>query len=112
MTHAAYFDSLVNMIPAKHYMDPENEPINLKHMRKADRKAAKRALKQEGKKNKRQKLDPTAAVTTLQVQEQRAAQTEQARQADDQPSTSEPALAHSKCTPGRHSTPYGCSAAH
>ena len=100
MSHAAYFDSLVDMIPAKHYLDPEKEPINIKHMKKADKKAAKRALKAEGRKNKRQKLDPSMAATTLEQQQQRAAEKEQAREAEkeEQPSTSEPALNHGETT--------------
>ena len=92
MSHAAYFDSLVDMIPARHYLDPEKETINLKHMKKADKKAVKRALKAEGRKNKRQKLDPDAAVTTLQAQQQRAAQTEQAKLDEEKPSTPDPVL--------------------
>ena len=79
--HALYFDSLVDMVPAKHYFEPENEALDLQYLKKADKKAAKRAMRQEGRKNKRLKLDPTAAATSLQIQQQRAARKAQEAEA-------------------------------
>ena len=82
--HVAYFDSLVDMIPPQHYFEPESDAGGLQYLKKADRQAAKRTLKQEARKKKRLKLDPTAAVTSLQIQQQRAAQNSQ-EQAQDEP---------------------------
>ena len=82
--HALYFDSLVDMVPAKHYFEPETEALDLQYLKKADRKAAKRAMRQEGRRNKRLKLDPTAAATSLQIQQQRAARKAQEAQAAEQ----------------------------
>ena len=82
--HAAFFDALVDMIPPQHYFEPESDPGGLQYMKKADRKAAKRALRQEGRKAKRLKLDPAAAVTSTQIQQQRAALKAQGGEPGDQ----------------------------
>ena len=70
--HSAFFDSLVELVPAKYYFEPEEPLLNLKYMKKADRAAAKRALKEQYRKSKRAKLDPDAVQSTLEVQQARA----------------------------------------
>ena len=70
--HSAFFDSLVELVPAKYYFEREEPLLNLKYMKKAERAQAKRALKEQYRKNKRAKLDPNSAQTALEVQRTRA----------------------------------------
>lgn len=71
--HAAFFDHLVELVPAKHYFaDDAEAPVNLKYLKKDAKAAAKAAFKQQYKANKRAKLDPDQARTTLELQQQRA----------------------------------------
>mmetsp|Transcript_14118 Transcript_14118/g.30627 ORF Transcript_14118/g.30627 Transcript_14118/m.30627 type:complete len:402 (-) Transcript_14118:522-1727(-) len=65
---AQFFDHLVDLIPAKHYYADEQDRLDLVHMKKAARIAAKQELKEKYKQNKRAKLDPEAPSTTLEVQ--------------------------------------------
>ena len=71
--HAAFFDRLVELVPAKYYLAAEQEPVNLKYLKKSARDEAKAAFKQQYKANKRAKLDPDTAQTTLQLQRAAAA---------------------------------------
>lgn len=43
--HAAFFDSLIDLVPRKYYLEPDEPLLNLKHMKKAEKQAAKRQLK-------------------------------------------------------------------
>ena len=65
-----YFDDLVNLIPAKHYLDRE-EAISMRYLKKEERASTKAAFKQEHRKTKRAKLDPDANLTTTEVQKRR-----------------------------------------
>ena len=103
--HAAYFDSLLDMIPPQHYFEPENEPVSLQHLKKADRLAAKRVMRQEGRKAKRRRLDPSAAVTSLQVQQSRAAQKAQAALEEAQEDDQQPAGKTARKQPTGSTTP-------
>ena len=66
--HSRFFDHLVELVPAKYYLAGEQEPLNLKYMKKSARDEAKAAFKQQYKQNKRAKLDPDRAKTTLELQ--------------------------------------------
>ena len=71
MEHADFFDHLVDLVPAKHYFDNESQhAANTKYMKKSARKEVARQWAEEGKKRKRNKLDPEKAQTTLDVQVQ------------------------------------------
>ncbi len=99
-----YFNSLVQLVPPRFYFDTSSEQLDLKHMKKRERELAKAAIKNKGKvtyctstalvvkprvdhtptqtqANKRAKLDPEAAQTTLDVQQQQAAARAQQRNA-------------------------------
>lgn len=102
-----YFNSLVQLVPPRFYFDTAGEMVNLKHMKKRERELARAAIKTKGKvctlmlntwvscpthpaqANKRAKLNPEAAQTTLDIQKQHAQQREQQREAwlqdDEQP---------------------------
>ena len=54
--HAAFFNGLVQLVPASHY--GEREHLSLQYMKKREKAAAKASLKAVGKQNKRAKLDP------------------------------------------------------
>ena len=75
-----YFDHLVNLIPAKHYLDPQ-EPISMRYMKKGERASTKAAFKKQHRQTKRAKLDPDAHMTTTDAQQE--------RDAGDKASTSE-----------------------
>lgn len=72
-SHARFFDHLVELVPAKYYLATDTEQVNLKYMKKSARDAAKAAFKQQHKQNKRAKLDPDQAKTTLELQKAAAA---------------------------------------
>lgn len=80
--HAKFFDSLVDLVPAKHYYDGDTEKINLKYEKKQARQAYKQEFKEKYKANKRQQLDPDKAVTTLKVQQLKQAENTEDGQAD------------------------------
>ena len=67
-----YFNGLVDMIPAEHYLDPE-EAISLRYMKKAERASTKAAFKQQHKAAKRARLDPDRDGSTTAVQQERDA---------------------------------------
>jgi hypothetical protein len=78
--HSHFFDFLANLVQAKHYYDAEQEALNPKYMKKAARVEAKRTMKEQYTKNKKAKLDPDTAATTLSVQQQRAVAQQQQQQ--------------------------------
>ena len=65
---AKFFDHLVSLIPPKYYFDDDKEKLNLQFMKKAERQAAKQQFKEQAKTNKKQKLDPDAPASSLEVQ--------------------------------------------
>jgi hypothetical protein len=73
-SHARFFDHLVELVPAKYYLAAEQEQVNLKYLKKSTRDATKAAFKQQYKQNKRAKLDPDQAKTTLELQRQQQQQ--------------------------------------
>ena len=85
--YARFFDKLVSLVPAQHYHE-KPEVVNVKYLHKQEKKLAKQMLKQQGKQNKRAKLDPETAKTALDVQQQQLQQLQQQR--DAQNTASEP----------------------
>ncbi|KAK9807529.1 hypothetical protein WJX72_001705 [[Myrmecia] bisecta] len=80
LTHSRFFDNLVDLIPAKHYLEqnPDTQ-LNTRYLKKGEKVAVKQQLKEKYKHNKRTKLDPDAAHTTSSVQQQNTAQTKPAK---------------------------------
>ena len=64
-----FFDHLVELVPAKFYIDSGREDAsNVKYLKKSAKAEAKRQAKDAAKKRKREKLDPGRIQTTLEVQ--------------------------------------------
>ncbi|KAJ3554662.1 hypothetical protein NM688_g2990 [Phlebia brevispora] len=76
--HNTTFERLLNLIPAKYYLErePEDEAIASSKYQKNSKKqkAPKQAIKEASKKAKRDKLDPANNKTILEIQHDRAAQ--------------------------------------
>ncbi|GIM06995.1 hypothetical protein Vretimale_11211 [Volvox reticuliferus] len=70
--HARFFDHLVELVPAKFYYGDDYERVMPRHLAKAARAAFKADVKFKAKIAKREKLDPTTAATTLEVQRRKA----------------------------------------
>ena len=67
--YSQFFDRLVELVPAKYYLDTDREePANSRFLKKNAKADAKRAAKDAAKKRKRERLDPDTAQTTLDVQ--------------------------------------------
>lgn len=65
-----YFDALADLIPMRHYIDPE-EVLDVRHMKKDEKRSTKSAFKQQHKLSKLAKLDPDGAACTTSAQRQR-----------------------------------------
>lgn len=78
--NAIFFDQLVDLVPAKYYHPSDKEVVNTKYLKKNAKAAAKQAMKEQYKQNKRAKLNPDTAKTSLQIQQQQA---EKLKQSDD-----------------------------
>ena len=64
-----FFDRLVDMVPAKHYVDDSREDAGpLKYLKKGAKLEAKQQRKEAAKKRKRENLDPDKQQSTLEVQ--------------------------------------------
>ena len=64
-----FFDRLVDMIPAKHYVDDGREDAgSLKFLKKSAKLEAKQQRKEAAKKRKRDSLDPEKQQSTLDIQ--------------------------------------------
>ncbi|EIN14640.1 SURF6-domain-containing protein [Punctularia strigosozonata HHB-11173 SS5] len=75
--HNATFESLLNLIPAKFYLVQEEteEQANAKYQKHSKKtKAPKQAIKEAGKKAKREKLDPANHKTIVELQHEKALQ--------------------------------------
>ena len=70
--NAKFFDRLVDLVPAKYYHPSDQELVNTKYLKKNAKAAAKQVMKQQYKQNKRAKLNPDTAKTSLQIQQQQA----------------------------------------
>lgn len=75
---AAFLDRLVDMIPAKHYMDTAAEGrVDLRYLQKSERATMKEEFKKQYKESKRAKLDPSseeAGGTLAQLQKKQEQQ--------------------------------------
>ena len=80
LQHSRFFDTLVELIPAKFYHAGDEEHVDLRTMKKAARAAVKQEFKAKAKENKLAKFDPDAPATALEVQ-----QSKQKQAADEQP---------------------------
>lgn len=47
--HSAFFDHLVELVPARHYHDLDADRVSTKYMKKADREAAQAFYRKQGK---------------------------------------------------------------
>eukprot|EP00240_Pyramimonas_obovata_P015074 CAMPEP_0118936946 /NCGR_PEP_ID=MMETSP1169-20130426/21180_1 /TAXON_ID=36882 /ORGANISM="Pyramimonas obovata, Strain CCMP722" /LENGTH=223 /DNA_ID=CAMNT_0006880421 /DNA_START=136 /DNA_END=803 /DNA_ORIENTATION=+ len=82
--HAAFFDSLVELIPAKYYVPNERNESWMKYNHnKSEKAAAQQARKENSKKAKRLKLDPSQVVTTSEAIKRKAEQKEGESDDDD-----------------------------
>lgn len=67
--YSQFFNRLVELVPAKYYFDNTDEdPVQLKYMKKGAKVDAKKERKEAAKKRKREKLDPDKAQTALDIQ--------------------------------------------
>eukprot|EP00241_Pyramimonas_parkeae_P021470 CAMPEP_0114304440 /NCGR_PEP_ID=MMETSP0059-20121206/15790_1 /TAXON_ID=36894 /ORGANISM="Pyramimonas parkeae, Strain CCMP726" /LENGTH=126 /DNA_ID=CAMNT_0001427543 /DNA_START=188 /DNA_END=565 /DNA_ORIENTATION=- len=68
LSHATFFDELVELAPAKFYIPirRDDEWLRYRHS-KSEKAAAKQARKENSKKAKRLKLDPEQALTTTEA---------------------------------------------
>lgn len=77
--NAKFFDRLVDLVPAKYYHPSDQELLNTKFLKNNAKAAAKQLMKEQYKQNKRAKLNPDTAKTSLQIQQQ---QVEELRDSD------------------------------
>ena len=70
--NAKFFDRLVDLVPAKYYHHSDQEVVNTKYLKKNAKAAAKQGMKEQYKQNKRAKLNPDTAKTSLQIQQEQA----------------------------------------
>jgi len=80
-SHVDFFDRLVELIPAKHYLADPDERVDLRHMKKKDRQAAKEQFKKQHKETKKASLNPSTAKGTLELLKLKSEAEEQARSA-------------------------------
>lgn len=75
---SSYFDSLVDLVPVKNYLDPD-EVIDLRSMKREERQQTKQAFKTQHKLAKRAKLDPDGESHTTAAQRRQDAEEERFR---------------------------------
>lgn len=75
---SCYFDSLVDLVPLRNYLDPE-EVLDLRSMKRDERQQAKREFKTQHKLSKRAKLDPDGEAHTTAAQRRQEADEERFR---------------------------------
>lgn len=92
--NAKFFDRLVDLVPAKYYHPSDQELVNTKYLKKNAKAAAKQVMKEQYKQNKRAKLNPDTAKTSLQIQQQQADDLQQSDSSDED-DAAEPALPQS-----------------
>ena len=83
-SHLDFFDRLVELIPAKHYLADPDERVDLRHMKKKDREAAKEQFKKQHKEFKKVSLNPSTAKGTLELLKLRSEAEERAREENQQ----------------------------
>mmetsp|Transcript_2030 Transcript_2030/g.4184 ORF Transcript_2030/g.4184 Transcript_2030/m.4184 type:complete len:335 (-) Transcript_2030:29-1033(-) len=80
---AVFFDRLVDLIPAKHYLVPEEGPIAMRFLEKTKREAIREEFKRKHKDNKRAKLDPDQAGGTVEALKKQEMERKQALAGDE-----------------------------
>lgn len=75
---SSYFDSLVDLVPVKNYLDPD-EVLDLRSMKRHERQQTKQAFKAQHKLAKRAKLDPDGEAHTTAAQRRQDAEEERFR---------------------------------
>lgn len=81
--HSAYFNSLIELIPAKHYLPVDEEEQASKFYKNRQKKAPKQTIKEASRKAKRARLDPNQHKTIHEIQkeiEQNASNSSQSEQ--------------------------------
>lgn len=81
--NAKFFDRLVDLVPAKYYHPSDQELVNTKYLKKNAKAAAKQVMKEQYKQNKRAKLNPDTAKTSLQIQQQQVENLQQSDSSED-----------------------------
>lgn len=66
--HSRFFDSLVQLVPPKYYLDTDADFVSHVFLKKSEKRALQQTIKAKRKHGKRAKLDPDAAQTTLELQ--------------------------------------------
>ena len=74
-----FFDRLVELIPAKHYLADPDERVDLRFMKKREREEFRDQFKKQHKEAKKASLDPSTAKGTLELQKLKSAAEEDAR---------------------------------
>lgn len=70
--HSAYFNSLIELIPVKHYLPVDDEEQASKFHKNRQKKAPKQSIKEASRKAKRARLDPNQHKTAYEIQKETA----------------------------------------
>lgn len=84
-----FFERLVGLVLARHYFVPDDQPVNVKYLKKSVQETTKRAFKEQYKEKKKARLASEAPVTALDVQREQVKQSQM------------PAMPQANFTPGR-----------
>lgn len=68
--HSAYFNSLIELIPVKHYLPVDEEEQANKFYKNRQKKAPKQTIKEASRKAKRARLDPNQHKTIHEIQKE------------------------------------------
>lgn len=74
MEHSAFFASLVDLVPAEHYLPSESPQVNLRYLKRSAREAAKAELRKKRQRDQRARLDPMQTRTTQERQRELVAE--------------------------------------
>lgn len=67
-SHSAFFNHLVDLIPAKHYLAEADDRVDLRFLKRGERAAALEQFKRQHKEAKRENLNPEAIKSTIDLQ--------------------------------------------
>lgn len=68
--HSAYFNSLIELVPVKHYLPVDDEEQASKFYKNRQKKAPKQTIKEASRKAKRARLDPNQHKTIHEIQKE------------------------------------------
>lgn len=68
--HSAYFNTLIELIPVKHYLPVDEEELASKFFKNRQQKAPKQVIKEASRKAKRLRLDPNQHKTVHEIQKE------------------------------------------